>query len=34
MCLIHDFPESIVGDLTPFDKATKEEKINLENVRL
>ncbi len=33
MCLIHDFAESIVGDLTPVDPVTKEEKVQLENVK-
>ncbi len=32
MSLIHDFAESIVGDLTPVDPVTKEEKNELENV--
>lgn len=32
MCLIHDLAECIVGDLTPKDNVSKEEKTNLENV--
>ncbi len=32
MCLVHDLAESIVGDLTPQDKETKEEKAKLEDV--
>lgn len=32
MCLIHDLPECIVGDLTPLDKVSKEEKADLEKV--
>lgn len=32
MCLIHDLPESIVGDLTPDDNVDKETKHNLEKV--
>ena len=37
MCLIHDFAESIVGDLSPIDmkefNITKEEKHILEDVK-
>jgi 5'-deoxynucleotidase YfbR-like HD superfamily hydrolase len=32
MCLIHDLAETIVGDITPLEKLTKEEKDKLENV--
>ena len=32
MCLIHDLPECIVGDLTPSDNVSKEEKHKLEDV--
>jgi putative hydrolase of HD superfamily len=32
MCLIHDLAESIVGDLTPADNVSKEEKAKLEDV--
>ncbi|EFA83056.1 HD domain-containing protein 2 [Heterostelium album PN500] len=30
MALVHDLGESLVGDFTPHDKITKEEKFNLE----
>ena len=33
MCLIHDLPESIVGDLTPSDNVSKESKHELEMVK-
>ena len=26
MALVHDLAESIVGDITPYDNVTKEEK--------
>lgn len=32
MCLIHDLAECIVGDLTPSDNVSKEEKTKLEDV--
>lgn len=32
MCLIHDFAECIVGDLTPSDNVSKEEKTKREDV--
>jgi 5'-deoxynucleotidase YfbR-like HD superfamily hydrolase len=32
MCLIHDLAESIVGDLTPKDNVSKDEKKKLEKV--
>ena len=32
MCLVHDLPECIVGDLTPSDNVDKETKLNLEKV--
>jgi putative hydrolase of HD superfamily len=32
MCLVHDLPECIVGDLTPCDPVTKEEKEEKEKV--
>ncbi|KII74349.1 HD domain-containing protein 2 [Thelohanellus kitauei] len=31
MALVHDMAESIVGDLTPQDRISKEEKYTLEN---
>ena len=34
MCLIHDLAECIVGDLTPSDNVSKEEKTKLEDVIL
>jgi len=30
MCIIHDLGEAIVGDITPLDNISKEEKYNLE----
>jgi putative hydrolases of HD superfamily len=30
MALVHDLAESIVGDITPHDNVTKEEKRNME----
>ena len=33
MALIHDLAESIVGDITPQDGVTKEEKCRRELVR-
>eukprot|EP01133_Synstelium_polycarpum_P002960 gene2960-3402_t len=30
MALVHDLGESLVGDFTPYDKITKEEKYRLE----
>jgi len=33
MCLIHDLAESIVGDLTPSDNVSKEDKTKSENVK-
>lgn len=32
MCLVHDLAECIVGDLTPSDNVSKEEKTARENV--
>jgi len=26
LCLLHDLPESVVGDITPYDDVSKEEK--------
>jgi putative hydrolase of HD superfamily len=34
MCLIHDLAESIVGDLTPSDQVSKQEKLEREKVNL
>ena len=34
ICLVHDIAESIVGDITPYDGVTKEEKRILEEVRI
>ncbi len=34
MCLIHDLAECIVGDLTPHDNVSKEEKRHREKVRV
>ena len=33
MCLIHDLPECIVGDLTPSDNVDKQTKQCLEKVK-
>lgn len=33
ICLVHDLAESVVGDITPFDGVTKEEKRVLEEVQ-
>ena len=33
MCLAHDLAESIVGDITPSDGISKEEKFAKEKVR-
>lgn len=32
MALVHDLAESLVGDITPHDGVSKEEKYRLENV--
>lgn len=32
ICMVHDLAESIVGDITPYDGITKEEKRKLEEV--
>jgi len=32
ICMVHDLAESIVGDITPYDGVTKEEKRILEEV--
>ena len=32
ICLVHDLAESVVGDITPFDGVTKEDKRVLEEV--
>ena len=34
MGLIHDIGESIIGDITPVDNVTKEEKFEIEEVFL
>ena len=34
MALVHDLAESLVGDITPHDGVSKEEKYRRENVRL
>lgn len=34
MCLVHDLAESVVGDITPHDGVSKEEKRQLEEVSL
>ncbi|EGG13913.1 HD domain-containing protein 2 [Cavenderia fasciculata] len=31
MALVHDLAESLVGDFTPFDNISKQDKSNLEN---
>ena len=33
ICLMHDVAEAVVGDITPHDPVTKEEKRRLEEVR-
>ena len=33
MALVHDLAESLVGDITPHDGVSKEEKYRRENVR-
>lgn len=30
LCIVHDLPEAVVGDITPHDGISKEEKQNLE----
>ncbi len=32
VCLMHDFAEARVGDITPYERITKEEKRKLEEV--
>jgi putative hydrolases of HD superfamily len=32
ICMVHDLAESIVGDITPYDGVSKEEKRKLEEV--
>jgi putative hydrolase of HD superfamily len=34
ICLVHDLAEAIVGDITPHDGVTKEEKRKLEEVSM
>lgn len=34
ICMVHDLAESIVGDITPHDGVSKEEKRSLEEVIL
>ena len=31
ICIVHDLPESIVGDITPYDGVSKDEKRNMES---
>ena len=31
ICIVHDLPESIVGDITPYDGVPKEDKKNMES---
>lgn len=31
ICIVHDLPESIVGDITPYDGVSKEEKKKMES---
>lgn len=31
ICIVHDLPESIVGDLTPYDGVSKDEKRKMES---
>ena len=33
ICMVHDLAEAVVGDITPFDGVTKEEKQRLEEVK-
>jgi putative hydrolase of HD superfamily len=32
ICMVHDLAEAIVGDITPYDGVSKEEKRRLEEV--
>ncbi len=32
VCLVHDLAEAVVGDITPYDGVSKEEKRKLEEV--
>lgn len=32
ICLVHDVAEAVVGDITPYDGVSKEEKRRLEEV--
>ena len=34
ICLIHDLAEALVGDITPYDGVSKEQKRMLEEVRV
>lgn len=34
MCLLHDMAEAIVGDITPFDGITEEQKHERESVAM
>lgn len=33
ICMVHDLAESLVGDITPYDGVSKEDKRKLEEVR-
>lgn len=33
VCMVHDLAEAVVGDITPYDGVSKEEKRVLEEVR-
>jgi 5'-deoxynucleotidase YfbR-like HD superfamily hydrolase len=33
ICMVHDLAESVVGDITPHDGVSKEEKRRLEEVK-
>ena len=32
ICMVHDLAESLVGDITPYDGVSKEDKRKLEEV--
>lgn len=34
ICMVHDLAEAIVGDITPYDGVSKEDKRKLEEVLL
>ncbi len=34
ICLVHDLAEAVIGDITPYDGVSKEEKRRMEEVNV